>query len=64
VDRSLAVVVRHFPLHYPGVGSESPMRKEFEEDLVSCFRVRGGEDVRGKNPGATPSFGVLPGGFG
>jgi hypothetical protein len=40
------------------------MRKEFEEDLVSCFRVRGGEDVRGKNPGATPSFGVLPGGFG
>lgn len=56
--------VRHLAFDDSGVCAQPARWEQFEDDLVAGPRVRGVEDVRGKNPGGTPYYGGPPAGCG
>jgi hypothetical protein len=54
--------VRHLALDCPWVVASPSIRQQFEEQLGVRLTFGVVEDLRGKNPGATPLCGVPPGG--
>jgi hypothetical protein len=53
--------VRHLALDGAGVVTKPPFRQQFEEQLGVGLTLGVVEDLRLKNPGATPLSGVPPG---
>ena len=59
---SLHAEARHLALDHAGVGPAASLGEQLEEQLSGGPALGVVEDLRGKNPGATPSSGVPPGG--
>jgi len=60
--RALDDEVGHLAFDYPRVVASPTIRQQFEEQLGVGLTLCIVEDLRGKNPGATPWCGVPPGG--
>ena len=61
VPGTLDLELRHLAFHDPGVGSEPATREDLEEQLGQGLGQGVSQGLRGKNPGATPWYGVPPG---
>ncbi len=59
--RALDDEVRHLALDCPWVVTKPSLGQQFEEQLGVGLTLGVIEDLRGKNPGATPLCGVPPG---